>query len=501
MLFILFFALKLMFLLLVVFLVMFKWENIRKEVLPKFYYVWENAQKNKIEHLLKEKNFLILNLTIFFTLVFICLLKLGLKPWYSVWVFVFGFIYILFRKANIQKGFRFLEKVYLSVLKTSIIPTLIMARLVFVEALISLWETLLALDLLFSTQKGVILATGILTAVVPLEGIKIFGTPAVKNLVFRPENNGIITVPKLFPKIHLVPGSGSLDRSLPTKLNTFAMLEKGMHLGKLSNLAQLNQNYKYTTLLEPYVEKVEAIGVERDVLILEYLNSPHVKRYCEYLHELRRTMDPDDFAVELKFLLEQVQIPNLTPQEVKFIYTTILSKAATKELPSVLLEKEEVLLLFSKTFSHTDDGLTIVSDIHSLLKKDLLSNGEEKFKSNVRDIAQKRINGDIFMKDMKEQLGLAVKEKELLIRNLKIVGAERDPLVDYKVQVSNGETVLLECKSCVEGNLEKEMVDTFKKVQGPFEMSWENTETWDKTLFKVTKDGYQEIYKEAPEKK
>lgn len=493
------FVLKLMFLLCIIFLVIFKWESIRKIVLPKFYYVWENAQKNKIEYLLKENNFLILNLTIFFTLVFICLLKLGLKPWYSVWVFVFGFLYILFKKANIQKGFRFLETVYLSVLKTSIIPTLVIARLVFVEALISLWEMLLALELVAPTQRGVVLATGILTAVVPLEGIKIFGTPAVKNLVFRPENNGIITVPKLFPKINLLPGSGSLDSSLTTKLNTFAMLEKGMHLGKLSNLVQFNQSYKYTTLLEPYVEKAEIISIDRDALILEYLNSSQVKRYCEYLHELRRTMDPDDFALELKFLLEQVQIPNLTPQEVKFIYTTILSKAATTELPSVLLEKEEVLLLFSKTYKEAKRGLWVVADIQRDLTDDLLS--LKKFKSNVVDIAQKRINGDIFMKDMKEQLGLALKEKELSIKNLEIVGAERDPLVDYKVQVSSGEKILLECKSCVKGNLEKEMVKTFKKVQGPFEMFWENTETSDKKLFKVTKDGYQEIYKEAPEKK
>jgi len=109
-LFILFFALKVNVFVVSCLLVMFKWESIRKAVLPKVYYVWENAQKNKMEHLLKENNFLILNLTIFFTLVFICLLKLGLKTWYSVWVFVFGFLYILFRKARIQKGFRFLEK-------------------------------------------------------------------------------------------------------------------------------------------------------------------------------------------------------------------------------------------------------------------------------------------------------------------------------------------------------------------------------------------------------
>lgn len=498
-LFILFFALKLMFLLCIIFLVMFKWESIRKIVLPKVYYVWENAQKNKIEHLLKENNFFILNLTIFFTLVFICLLIIGIRPWYSVWAFVFGFLYFLLKKANIQKGLRFLETVYLSVLKTSIIPTLVIARLMFVEALISLWEMFLALELFVPTQKGVVLATGFLTAVMPLDGLRIFGTPAVKNLVFRPENNGIITVPKFLPKIHLVSGEGSLDSSLPKKLNTFAMLEKGMHLGKVSNLAQFNQNYKYTTLLEPFVEKAEAIGVARDGLILEYLNSPQVINYCEYLNEVRKTMSGKAFTKQLEFLLEQIQIPNLTKEEVKFIYTTILSKAATKELPSVLLEKEEVLLLFSKTYKQVKGGLWVVADIQRDLTDDLLS--REKFKSNVVDIAQKRINGDIFMKDMKEQLGLAVKEKELSLKNLKIVGAERDPLVDYKVQLSNGETVLLECKSCVKGEIEKEIVETFEKVKGPFEMSWEDTRTWEKTLFKVTKDGYQEIYKEAPEKK
>lgn len=479
---------------------MFKWESIRKAVLPKFYYFWENAQKNKIEHLLKENNFLILNLTIFFTLVFICLLRIGIRPWYSVWAFVFGFLYVLLKKANIQKGLRFLETVYLSVLKTSLIPTLVIARLVFVEALISLWEMLLALELVVPTQKGAVLATGFLTAVMPLDGLRIFGTPAVKNLVFRPENNGIITVPKLFPKIHLLPGKASLDSSLTTKLNTFAMLEKGMHLGKVSNLAQFNQSYKYTTLLEPYVEKAEAIGVTRDGLILEYLNSPQVTNYCEYLNEVRKTMSGKVFTEQLEFLLEQIQIPNLTKEEVKFIYTTILSKAATKELPSVLLEKEEVLLLFSKTYKQVKGGLWVVADIQRDLTDDLLS--REKFKSNVVDIAQKRINGDIFMKDMKEQLGLAVKEKELSIKKLKIVGAERDPLVDYKVQVSSGETVLLECKSCVKGEIEKEIGETFEKVQGQFEMFWEDTKTGEKTLFKIDEKGVKQVvYEERSEKK
>lgn len=77
-----------------------KLEPLRKKVLPKNYLALEERQAEEIKKVLDKKSIYIFLLTLFLTLLLVISFFMygKVSVWYSVWVVVFGFLYLLFKK-------------------------------------------------------------------------------------------------------------------------------------------------------------------------------------------------------------------------------------------------------------------------------------------------------------------------------------------------------------------------------------------------------------------
>lgn len=450
-------------------------EKLRKVFLPKVYYNWEEKLKQSVQQKVKESRFFVILLTTLFTLLFGAFVFIGVRPWYSVWVLLLGLLFVFFK----YKKIIILEKMYLSVLTASIVPTLILARLIFIESFFFLAEVL---GNVWPVQQKMLLSVGTLLLVFP-EGTVKKAVHLIKTFS-QLQSNCCDEFPIKYDLGQVSGGKKNSDF-----FKGVAIKEKAMHFAKVSNLIKIEgksilSEYKYVPIISQVLKAPlnEGFNGKYDLEIVSFLNSSEITDFIMKLKETRRTMGADEFARILNTFLQGSVLSDLTVERTNLLFNMLFTKAATDELPLVLLKKGTLDLLYDRM----DNSKTLECAVKTQMQ------GFDKI-----------FNGDAYMKLIKEQRGLAVQERYLNKMGLNIIDAVRDAKVDYKIKQSDGQEILLECKSRAPEflNAELQNVQTKLKEVESFNLFWENTKTWDKTLFKVTKNDYTEIYKEAPEKK
>lgn len=503
-----------------VILVLYFWETLRKKLLPKSYYCWEENLRSSLEKKVKENIFFVFFLTLLFSFLFVFFLYIGIRPWYSIWVFVFGFLVIVIRKINL------VQTIYITVLASSILPTLILFRLILIEAMVYFFEVLANISPLQQKMLlGVVLGGAVPEALIRkiMETIKQGCSQEEARLLSPVQNNTDAFIKdsrnKSLSKLKAILESEERRKNsegiiksfyknrealkkLPVSFNRFSLMERVWHIGKASNLNNVGYiSYTYEKLLTPFLETKQRVTFNSQAVInvITLLNSPEVIAYCDYLKNQGKIMGANTFSKFLGNLIEQGKIDDLSREEVNLFYNMLLVKLSTDALPQHIIEKGDLAILFDKSSAQ--------ETLDDKVKKEVLHDAalpSSRWSYNLRGIRPTEIlNAEAFMKLIKEQHGLALKEKELAQRGLTILAAERSHFLDYWVKISSGEQINLECKSIKEDSLLSEIKSVQDKLREGEEVNlyWENTETWEKTLFKVTKAGYEEIYKEAPERK
>lgn len=257
-------------------------EKLRKTILPNHYYIWEEKIKERLAQCLKENINFVLLITLFFTFLFVFLLYVGLKPWYSVWVLLLGFLFVFLKYRKIA----ILEKMYLSVLTASIVPTLILARLIFIECFFFLAE-------LLGKVWPVLL-------VFP-EGSLKKAVYVVKNFVNAQHGwySEVVVTDEKVKKIGELrneeKGTKKLIQTWENILKDFVMKENALHHAKLSNLVKLEGksillDYKYNTVLSKFLKPpVDLLIKEEDSMgLISFLNSPEATDFIMKLKESLR---------------------------------------------------------------------------------------------------------------------------------------------------------------------------------------------------------------------
>lgn len=154
-----------------------KLEPLRKKVLPKNYLALEERQAEEIKKVLDKNSIYIFLLTLFLTLLLVISFFMygKVSVWYSVWVVVFGFLYLLFKKWKRGGFYSFLSNLYLFSLKSTFIPSYIAYRLTIINLALVVTE-MLSIDIVSVLGvRGSLLATSIIAGVVPTSSVKVIG--------------------------------------------------------------------------------------------------------------------------------------------------------------------------------------------------------------------------------------------------------------------------------------------------------------------------------------
>lgn len=198
--------------------------------------------------------------------------------------------------------------------------------------------------------------------------------------------------------------------------------------------------------------------------------------------------------------LQDSNLPGLTIRETNLLFSMLFTKAVTDELSKPLLKKGTLDILYDGAKGALTLEQKMTSYVDVKVDKHLEGALTRLLTNQVG--FDEVFNGDAYMKLIKEQEGVAMKQRFLQKFGLSVLDVERDAKVDYKIKQSDGKEILLECKSCWQKDLDREITRTFERVRGPFEMFWENTETWEKTLFKIDEKGIKHVvYEERSQKK
>lgn len=186
-----------------------------------------------------------------------------------------------------------------------------------------------------------------------------------------------------------------------------------MHVAKLSNLDHFGfAFYSYERLLDPLLEQRESVVLSTEEIsrLANLLNSPEVINYCEVLKEQRKSMSSADFKVLLKSIIEQGQINGLTRHEVNVFYNMLLVKLSTEAIPQPILESPSLEILYDKEGSHKKELNAAVID-RFLYKPE---GKQHLWGYKITSVMDPSIlEAEAYMKLIKEQYGLEIKQKEL----------------------------------------------------------------------------------------
>lgn len=321
--------------------VLFFLETLRKKLLPNFYYAWEEKIKTRLEGNLKQSSKFIFLFTLIFLFLFYLTVYFDIRPWFSIWVLLLGCLFVFLKSRKIT----ILEKMYFSTFFSSVIPSLVLARLLFIDSFLFLVEYFGSFTVM--QQKTII--TAVTTLLVMPEGSGKKLVSGIQHWFDKSSWRGKLQLSDNFRMQMLTKNKAPIliTQRWDEVLGRVAFKENAMHLGKVSNLVNsygesVFLQYKYKTVLNSFIKTPAALCFkpELNTSIVSILNSAEFTEYISNLKAVRKNMSGKQFSKALAVYLNKSNLPGLTKEEGNLLYHMLFTKAVTSELPPQLLRKK-----------------------------------------------------------------------------------------------------------------------------------------------------------------
>lgn len=461
-----------------------KLEPLRKKVLPKNYLALEERQAEEIKKVLDKNSIYIFLLTLFLTLLLVISFFMygKVSVWYSVWVVVFGFLYLLFKKWKRGGFYSFLSNLYLFSLKSTFIPSYIAYRLTIINLALAVTE-MLSIDIVSVLGvSGSLLATSIIAGVVPTSSVKVIGE-MFENFL------------RVLPQAQKIGFSRALTEIAGSSAEPKVREETVYHLAKylVKEKRNLLEEGEYSYL--PLVKLNDKIQMQKELSKIPKVAEVRelVKMPCFYdlknkIIYGREVVGKKDFLVFLHIVTETAygEGGSLHKAAVPIISE---NSFLIKELAKVRKEIKTDLV-----------NLAVMQPIMENLPKEALWVNSDR----LEDLNCINDGADALKTEQEERM-VSLDRLEIQLTEASSINyampyfyslgdiekIERSKVADYTIFYKDGKRLEVECKYCTEKNAQVTKVEKLDIYR-----AWYNTMTREFTVSKVLGQGeYKEMFK------
>lgn len=258
-----------------------KVELLRYKFLPKFYLELEERVAENLKRVLDSPFALLLALALLFLIVFLVVLESNIRPWFSIWVVVFGLLYSLVKRVNFDFFKKIISGMYFLSLKSTFIPSYIIYRLAIIKLALLVTELFTFELVSILGSRGGLLAMGILGTTMPVANLNVIGEMLVS----------FTKVAHLTEKI----GFSRIISEIATPENKLRRDEIAYHLAKYTVKGHkqllVDENYLFKPVfVEPHLKHINFVKVPGKETIKEFVKLTSLVEWQNALLEGRKAI-------------------------------------------------------------------------------------------------------------------------------------------------------------------------------------------------------------------